>query len=137
MSPTAADATDVATDAAASERSDPGNDTYNYADDLVSTTSYNISRIIDHTNGDECTPREVFGKFYYYCYLSFKSDGTFELCLNPSSGEIETGTYRIYDDVLSIEYADGTGTEYTIISDNEGGIDCIIVNYGDYDVYFG
>jgi len=126
-----------ATESAATVRSDPGNDVNHYSDDLVSTTSYNVARVIDHTNGEECTPREVFGKLYYYCYLAFKSDGTFELCINPSSADIETGNYRIYDDVISIEYADGTGSEYTIISDNEGGIDSIIVNYGDYDVYFG
>ena len=126
-----------ATESATSVRSDPGNDVNHYSEVLQSTTSYNIARVIDHTNGDECTPREVFGKLYYYCYLAFKSDGTFELCINPSSADLETGTYRIYDDVISIEYADGTGSEYSIISDNEGGIDYIIVNYGDYDVYFG
>lgn len=111
-------------------------DVNGYSDDLITTTSFSIARIIDHTDGSECTPREVFGKLYYYCYLSFKSNGEFELCINPSSGDILTGEYCLYDDVISIEYADGTGSEYTIISDNEGGVDYIIVNYGDYDVYF-
>ena len=114
-----------------------GNDIYGYADDIVSVESYNIARIIDHTTGDECTAREVFGKLYYYCYLAFKSDNTFELCLNPVADEIRKGKYAVYGDVISVEYEDGVGSEYTVISDNNGGIDYIIVNYGDYDVYFG
>lgn len=116
---------------------DPGGDVNGYSDDIVSVESYNISRIVDHTTGAEVTAREVFGKLYYYCYLAFRSDGSFEMCLNPVADELRTGTYKIYGDVISVEYSDGAGSEFDVISDSSGGIDYIVVSYGDYDVYFG
>jgi hypothetical protein len=116
---------------------EPGNDVNNYQDELVSVSSYSVRRVIDHTTGEECTPREIFGKQYYLCRLSFYSDGRLELLLNPSSDDLREGRYSIYDDVVSVLYGDGSGAEYTILTDENGEIGSIVVNYGDFDVYFG
>lgn len=115
---------------------DTGNDVNNYKDELISVFSYSVRRVVDHTTGEECTPREIFGKLYYYCRLSFYSDGKVELLLNPASDDLRTGTYRIYDDVVSVTYEDNSGAEYTILTDDYGDIADIVVNYGDFDVYF-
>ena len=114
-----------------------GDDKYGYEDDIVSVDSFGVSTIIDNTDGRVCTAREVFGNLYYYCYLAFKSDGTFELCVNPVAGEIRKGRYSIYGNVISVLYNDGSGAEYDIVSNASGDVDYIIVKYGDYDVYFG
>jgi hypothetical protein len=116
---------------------DPGNDVNHYQDELVSVSSYSVKRVIDHTTDEDCTPREIFGKLYYYCRLSFYSDGKVELLLNPASDDLRTGRYSIYDDVVSVIYDDGSGAEFTILTDDIGEISYIVVNYGDFDVYFG
>ena len=108
-----------------------------YSAVLTSSGTYRIRRIYDHTSGTEVTAREVFGKLYSYCSLSFSDDDRFELCINPTSGEIRRGNYQIYGDVISAEYDDGVGSEFSIITDTPGAIDYVLVNYGDYDVYFG
>lgn len=112
------------------------NDIHGYGKILTSAGSYRVERVYDHVRRREATPREVFGKSYSSCYLLFR-DGYLELCVNPSSGEIRRGTYHIFDDVISVKYQNGTGSEFNIITNSSGGIDSIIVNYGDYDVYFG
>ena len=129
-------AVDISTEPAELD-DDNGDDIYGYGDDIVSVASYNISSVIDNTTGKYCTPREVFGSLYYYCYLAFKSDGTLELCINPTAGEILKGRYSIYRNVISVLYDDGTGAEYDVISNSSGEVDRIIVRYGEYDVYFG
>ena len=116
---------------------DSGNDVNHYQDELVSVSSYSVKRVIDHTTGEDCTPREIFGKLYYYCRLSFYSDGKVELLLNPASDDLRTGRYSIYDDVVSVIYDDGSGAEFTILTDDIGEISYIVVNYGGFDVYFG
>lgn len=126
--------TEAETDAP-TEAVDP--DSHGYTAILSSAETYRIRRVYDHTVGGEVTAREVFGKLYSYCSLTFADDGTFELCINPNSGETRRGTYMVYDDVISAEYDDGVGTEFRIITDGSGEIDSILVNYGDYDVYFG
>ena len=113
-------------------------DSNGYTDLLVSADTYRIRRVYNHTAECEVTAREVFGKLYSYCSLSFSDDATFELCINPTSGETRTGSYAVYDDVISVVYDDdGRGAEFRIITDNPGEIGYILVNYGDYDVYFG
>ena len=126
--------TEAETDAP-TEADDP--DIYGYGEILVEADTYRIRRVYDHSAGAEVTAREVFGKLYSYCSLDFDEDGTFELCINPNSGETRTGTYAVYGDVISVEYDDGVGTEFRIIAGTPGVIDYILVNYGDYDVYFG
>ena len=112
-------------------------DVYGYADVLNSSGTYHIIRVIDHTTSELCTVREVFGSMHNQCYLSFGADGSLELCLNPAAGEIRKGVYKVYSDVISVEYDDGSGSEFDLVADGFGGVEYIIVNYGDYDVYFG
>ena len=107
-----------------------------YAQYLTTSENFYISRVVDHTTSEECTIREVFGTVYRYCFLRFTSSDRFELCLNPVSGETRAGSYELYGDLISVEYDDGSGSEFTIIPGDDGGIGYIIVNYGDYDVYF-
>ena len=76
------------------------------------------------------------GEDYAVCYLVFSEKKTFEMCLDPASGSIRTGTYEIYDDVVSVSFDDGGGSEYDLLFDEDGNITHVIVNYGDYDVYF-
>lgn len=113
------------------------NDPNGYSDILASSGTYRVRRVYDHASSGEVTAREVFGQLYSYCSLSFDSDGSFELCINPTSGEIRRGSFAVYGDDISVEYDDGKGSEFRIINDAPGEIDYILVNYGDYDVYFG
>ena len=113
------------------------NDPYGYTDLLCAAGTYRVKRVYDHAQDCEVTAREVFGKLYSYCSLRFYPGGSFELCVNPTSGEIRRGSYAVYGNVISANYDSGSGTEFTIASENPGQIDYIIVNYGDYDVYFG
>lgn len=108
-----------------------------YTAALTSSDIYRVRLVYDHTTGGEVTAREVFGKLYSYCSLQFYSGGNFEMCINPTSGEIRRGAFKVYDDVISVIYDDGKGAEFSIIADSPGDIDYILVNYGDYDVYFG
>ena len=87
-----------------------------------------IQFVVDHSTGAETSPRVVFGANYAYCYIAFSDDKTFEMCIDPASGAIRKGTYQVYDD--------GVGSEYDILFDDAGNISHVIVNYGDYDVYF-
>ena len=112
-------------------------DIHGYTNVISSAGTYRIRRVFDHTNGNEVTAREVFGQLYSYCSLSFDADGHFDLCISPTSGEIRRGSYKIFDDVISVTYDDGKGAEFGIITDTPGEIGFILVNYGDYDVYFG
>lgn len=112
------------------------NDLHGYGKILTASGAFRVERVYDHVRRSESSPREVFGRSYSSCYLLFR-DGYFELCVNPSSGEIRRGTYHIFDDVISVRYDNGTGTEFNIVTNSSGGIESIIVNYGDYDVYFG
>ena len=114
-----------------------GRDTHDLASILTTAGSYRIAAVYRHTDGAVCSAREVFGKSHASCYLLFKDSGIFELCVNPSAGEIRRGTYLIYDTVISVRYDSGTGSEFTVLMNSSGGIDYIVVNYGDYDVYFG
>ena len=101
------------------------------------TSSYlHVSRVKDHTDNDEYTPREIFGSMYTNCYLLFNADGSFEVCLNPALGEVREGSYKIFGDVISVTYDDGKGAEFDIIPSSGSGFEYIVVSYGDYDVYF-
>ena len=119
-----------------SETVAPDNTDSTYYQEVVST-SFKIKRVVDHTNGDECSPREVFGSSYYSLYLNFDSDFNFELYLDMSTEEARHGSYEIYGDTISVVYDDGVGSEYRVLLNDAGGIEYIIVNFGDYDVYFG
>lgn len=112
------------------------------SDDEPVVTSDNISgrftilKVVDHTTGSTQQPRVVLGNYYNDCYLSFEPTGKFELYLNTASGVAEGGTYHIYDNIISVLYDSGIGAEYTLFTSANGSVDYIIVNYGDYDIYF-
>lgn len=107
-----------------------------FEEQIISETM-TVKFIVDHSTGAEASPRVVFGEGYTYCYAAFDSDKSFEMCLDPASGAIRRGTYQIYDDIIAVEYDDGVASEYDILTDEYGNITHIIVNYGDYNVYFG
>lgn len=129
------DATDAPVQTPTEEPTDDS-DPNGYSDAVVSAGTYHVDLVYDHTTGEEVLKTVVFGKLYSYCALTFGEDGTVELCLNPSADEVRKGSYRIYGSVISVVYDDGAGSEYNLITDEDGDIDYIIVNYGDYDVYF-
>ena len=100
------------------------------------TATLSIQFVVDHSTGAETSARVVFGESYQYCYAAFDADKHFEICLEPASGKVRKGTYRIYNNVVAVEYDDGVGSEYEILNDENGNLTHVIVNYGDYDVYF-
>lgn len=104
----------------------------------VVTTEFSIEQVVDHTTDEIVQPRVVFGSGYnpYENYIKFSTDGDFEIYFTGFSNEVVYGTYTEYDDVIYVEYEDKTAAEYDIIHNSDGIISHIIVNYGDYDVYF-
>lgn len=107
-----------------------------FEEQLISA-EFKVQDACDHVTGEAVSPRVVLGESHSYCYVRFGDDGRFEMCLDPSSGTVQSGNYHIYGSVVSVEYDNGVGSEYDIITDESGSITCLIVNYGDYDIYFG
>lgn len=105
--------------------------------DIV-TTNFTISRVVDHTINKEVNPRVVFGSGYNpnENYIKFDSSGNFEIYLSGYFNNTKTGKFTQYDDVIYVEYTDSTAAEYDIEYNENGVIRYIIVNYGDYDIYF-
>ena len=128
--------TEEVPDEPASEVEDQVKDGPDYTDEVVSNR-FSVMRTVDNSTGDDYSPRVVLGSGYSACYVEFDNTGHFELLLDPATGTVKTGNYALYDDIISVEYDDGSGSEYSIIANSDGGIDYIIVNYGDYAVYFG
>lgn len=106
-------------------------------DDIV-TTNFTISRVYDHTLNKDVSPRVVFGSGYNpnENYIIFDSSGKFEIYLSGYFNNKKTGTFTQYDDIIYVEYTDSTAAEYDIEYNESGVISYIIVNYGDYDIYF-
>ena len=106
--------------------------------DDVTTTVFSIEQVIDHTTGQLTQPRVVFGSGYVSSdnYISFDSNGNFEMYLSGYSNNTTVGTYTEHDDFIFVEFEDGTAVEYEIRHNDDGVITYIIVNYGDYDIYF-
>ena len=102
----------------------------------VPTATYSIKRVVEHNSGDDVSPQLVFGKYFGGCYLTLYSDSTAEICLNPSTGTSEKGSYSISDSVMSIDFGKDRAAEYNIVY-GDNGIENIIVGSGEYDVYFG
>ncbi len=107
-------------------------------DDQIISQTMHVKFVVDNSTGAEASPRVVFGKDYSLCYIAFSPNKSFEMCLDPVSETTRTGTYQIVGDIVSVVYDDdGSGSEYDILVDEEGNITHVIVNYGDYSVYFG
>ncbi len=108
----------------------------NFNNITYSGKNFTVERVVDHTTGEQINPRVVFGNEYKACYLKFTSETDLQLYLDTASGNVKKGKYEIYEYGLFVTYDGGTSTEYNIILDNGGNLEYIIVNYGDYDVYF-
>lgn len=104
----------------------------------VVTSNFSIQRVFDHTINEEVHPRVVFGSQYNKSdnYIKFDSQGNFQIKLSGYLDDVTVGTYTQYDDIIYVEYKDGTAAEYDVVYDDSGIISHIIVNYGDYDIYF-
>lgn len=104
----------------------------------VATTNFSIGKIVDHTTNEEVQGRVVFGKSFNQSenYIKFNSNGYFEIYLNGYLDKITRGTYTEYDDIIYVEFEDGTAAEYDVEYTDSGVISYIMVNYGDYDIYF-
>ena len=106
-------------------------------DDVIHST-FKISRVVDHTTGEEVKPRVVFGAGFNVDnnYIKFDSTGYFEIFFSGYFSETKKGTFNEHDDLIFVEYEDGNAAEYDIKYNADGIISYIVVNYGDYDVYF-
>lgn len=104
----------------------------------VVTTNFTIERIVDHTTNEEVSGRVVFGKSFNQAenYIAFDSGGNFEINLSGYLDQPRKGTYTEYDNIIYVEFEDGKAAEYTVNYTDDGTISYIVVNYGDYDVYF-
>lgn len=98
---------------------------------------YTIQRVLDAESGEELSLQVVLGKYYGDCSISTYTDGTLELCLSPSTGEVRKGIYSIYNDILYVDYGDDRIEQYPIIYAENAVIESIIVSDGVYDYYFG
>ncbi len=104
----------------------------------ITTTNFTIDRIIDHTTGEAVSGRVVFGKSFNADenYIKFDSNGNFEIYLSGYLDDTKKGTYTEYDNIVYVEFEDGTAAEYDVKYADNGIISYIVVNYGDYDIYF-
>lgn len=104
----------------------------------VVTTNFTIERIVDHTTGEEVSGRVVFGKSFNQDanYIVFDSNGNFEINLSGYLDEAKKGKYTEYGNIIYVEFEDGKAAEYNVKYTDDGIISYIVVNYGDYDVYF-
>lgn len=104
----------------------------------VSTTNFTIERIVDHTTNEEVGGRVVFGKSFNKDenYIKFDSKNNFEINLSGYLDKPTKGTYTVQDNVIFVEFEDGKAAEYDVKYTDNGVISFIIVNYGDYDIYF-
>lgn len=106
--------------------------------DDITTTEFRISRVVDHTTGDVVQPRVVFGSGFNTNenYITFDTAGKFEMYFSGFSDTTRSGNYTDYGDIIYVEYTDGKAAEYDLVRDENDRIIYIVVNYGDYDVYF-
>lgn len=104
---------------------------------VLPSASYTIKRVVDRNSGEEQAPQLVFGKYYSSCFLTLYNDCTAELCLSPSTGKSEKGTYSIYGDTMYVDHGDDRMSQYTVVFGDNNSIVYIVVSSGEYDVYFG
>ncbi len=116
----------------------PSNDSLSDNTDEVTSTNFSIEKIVDHTTGEQVQPRVVFGSGFNINdnYIRFDTDYNFELYISGYLNSTTKGTFTQYDDIIYVEYEDGTSAEYDVTYTDDGVISHIVVNYGDYDIYF-
>ena len=115
------------------QTSDDGDSSFQVAP----SASYSIVRVIERESGEEQSPQLVFGKYFSSCYLTLYNDCTAEICLSPSTGKSEKGTYSIYGNTMYVDFGDDRMAEYSVVFGDNSSISYIIVGSGEYDVYFG
>ena len=69
-------------------------------------------------------------------YIKFNADGYFEIYLTGYLDKVTKGKFTEYDDIIYVEFEDGKAAEYDVEYTDAGLISYIMVNYGDYDIYF-
>ncbi len=116
----------------------PSNDSLSDNTDEVTSTNFAIEKIVDHTTGEQVQPRVVFGSGFNINdnYIRFDTNYNFELYISGYLNSTIKGTFTQYEDIIYVEYEDGTSAEYDVTYTDDGIISYIIVNYGDYDIYF-
>ncbi len=104
----------------------------------VVTTHFTIERVYDLSLQQEVQPRVVFGTGYKHSdnYIKFDTSGNFEMYLSGYLSTTTVGTYKEHDGFIYVEFEDGTAAEYDIVYDDSGLISYIIVDYGEYEIYF-
>ena len=104
----------------------------------VVTTKFTIERVYDLSLQQEVQPRVVFGTGYKQSdnYIKFDTNGNFEMYLSGYLSTTTVGTYKEYDGFIYVEFENGTAAEYDIVYGDAGLISYIIVDYGEYEIYF-
>lgn len=134
LSPT--DATDETQATTENEKETVLDDGTNTTD--ITSTNFTFEKVIDHTTGEQVAPRVVFGSGFSMTdnYIKFNSDGSFEMYLSGYLPKTTKGTYVEHSDFIYVEFEDGKVYEYDIKYDDNGIICYVIVDYGDYSIYF-
>lgn len=104
----------------------------------VAYSKFIITKVIDHTTEEEVQPRVVFGYGFNAddSYIKFDLSGNFEMNCSGYFNNVKKGKYKEHDDIIYVEYEDGSAAEYDIKYNDAGVIIYIKVNYGDYDIFF-
>ena len=106
-------------------------------EDRELTAHYTITQVLDHSSGTVVSPQVAFGKFYRSCYLDLYSDSTFALCLNPTTGVAQSGTYSTDDENMYVSFGGDRETSFKLTRDAGGNITAIIYADNEYIIYFG
>lgn len=116
----------------------PSDDSLANNTDDITTTKFTIERVYDLSTKQDVQPRVVFGSGFRASdnYIKFDSQGNFEMYVSGYLSETTVGSYEEFSDFIYVEFEDGTAAEYDIEYDDSGVISYIIVDYGDYEIYF-
>ena len=105
-------------------------------DTVLPDVTLSIRKIVQKDSYEEVAPRVVFGEAYKECYLKLSGD-TVELCLNPYTGELDTGTYTYENGVMQVSLGYDRSKECQVILSDDGLLQYIVVEHDGYDCYFG
>ena len=103
---------------------------------VLPKATYRIRRVVERDTGEEQRPQLIFGKYYSECFLTLYNDCSAELCINPSTGFTEKGSYSVYNNTMYIDFGNDRIAEYPVIFSDENKIIGIIVDSAGYDIYF-
>lgn len=99
-----------------------------------------IPESAQNSSGDEVEMSEIYNTNYstYQGSLNFNPDGSFSFWMTPGDSDDGTHSGKFFvesDDEISAEFDDGTKTTFKIMRKN-GTVDGVLVNYGEYKIYF-